>query len=87
MRGVDAVVHLGEIVGDPATSIDFEVTRGNVAATRMLAEVAKGSGSSGSGTPASCSVYGASDGVLTEMSELNPVSEYTRAKVAARRSC
>ena len=84
MRGVDAVVHLGEIVGDPATSIDFEVTREvNVAATRMLAEVAKGFGVERFVYASSCSVYGASDGVLTEMSELNPVSEYARAKVAA----
>jgi nucleoside-diphosphate-sugar epimerase len=84
MRGVDAVVHLGEIVGDPATSIDFEITREvNVAATRMLAEVAKGFGVERFVYASSCSVYGASDGVLTEMSELNPVSEYARAKVAA----
>jgi nucleoside-diphosphate-sugar epimerase len=84
MRGADAVVHLGEIVGDPATSIDFEVTREvNIAATRMLAEVAKGFGVERFVYASSCSVYGASDGVLTEMSALNPVSEYARAKVAA----
>ena len=45
MRDVDAVIHLGGIVGDPACALDEELTTEiNVMATRMIAEVAKGSG-------------------------------------------
>ena len=45
MRDVDAVIHLGAIVGDPACALDEELTiEVNLMATRMIAEVAKGSG-------------------------------------------
>src|SRR5436190_5649570 len=42
MQGVDSVVHLGAIVGDPACELDRELTTEvNLSATRMVAEVAK----------------------------------------------
>lgn len=86
MQGVDAVIHLGAIVGDPACAIDEELTLEiNLMATRMLAEVAKGSGVRRFVFASTCSVYGASDETLTERSALNPVSLYARSKIASER--
>jgi len=86
MRGVDAVVHLGGIVGDPACALDEALTIDiNLMATRMIAEVAKGSGVERFIFASSCSVYGASDIMLDEHSELHPVSLYARSKIASER--
>ncbi len=84
MRNVDAVVHLGAIVGDPACALDEDLTiQINLTATRMIAEVAKGHGVNRFVFASSCSVYGASDQVLDEASVLNPVSLYARSKIAS----
>ena len=86
MRGVEQVVHLGGIVGDPACALDEELTIDvNLAATRSIAEVAKGNGIRHFVFASSCSVYGTSDDVLTEKSQLNPLSLYARTKVAAEK--
>jgi nucleoside-diphosphate-sugar epimerase len=86
VRGVDAVVHLGEIVGDPACALDEQVTLEiNLAATRMAAEVTKGLGVQRFVYASSCSVYGAADGIVDERSGLNPVSLYARTKIGAER--
>ena len=82
MLGADAVVHLGELVGDPACALDERLTlEVNLAATRMLAEAARGYGVKRFVYASSCSVYGANDDLLDETSELNPVSLYARAKI------
>jgi len=87
MLGVDAVVHLGELVGDPACSLDEDLTLEiNLAATKMLAEAARGYGVKRFIYASSCSVYGAADGVLNERSGLNPVSIYARAKIGCERA-
>jgi nucleoside-diphosphate-sugar epimerase len=84
MREVDAVIHLGGIVGDPACALDEELTiEINLMATRMIAEVAKGSGVNRFIFASTCSVYGANDAVLDEHSALNPVSLYARSKIAS----
>jgi nucleoside-diphosphate-sugar epimerase len=84
MSGMDAVVHLGEIVGDPATALDEKLTKEiNLAATRLVAGVAKGYGARRFVYASSCSVYGTSDEILSEQSVLNPVSLYARTKVGA----
>ncbi len=86
MRGVDAVIHLGGIVGDPACALDEKLTIDiNIMATRMIAEVAKGSGVRTFIFASTCSVYGANDQMLDEKSELNPVSLYARSKIASER--
>jgi nucleoside-diphosphate-sugar epimerase len=86
MRGMDAVIHLGGIVGDPACALDEDLTIDiNLMATRMIAEVAKGSGVSHFIFASTCSVYGASDQMLDERSELNPVSLYARSKIASEK--
>jgi nucleoside-diphosphate-sugar epimerase len=86
MRDVDAVIHLGGIVGDPACELDEDLTIDiNLMATRMIAEVAKGSGVGHFVFASTCSVYGASDHHLDERSQLNPVSLYARSKIASER--
>ncbi|MEM7799900.1 MAG: NAD(P)-dependent oxidoreductase [Chloroflexota bacterium] len=84
MRGIDAVVHLGGLVGDPACAYDEELTIDiNLLATRMVAEVAKSVGVERFIFASTCSVYGAGDEMLNEHSELNPVSLYARTKIAS----
>ncbi len=86
MRDVDAVIHLGGIVGDPACELDEELTvEINLMATKMIAEVAKGSGVEHFIFASTCSVYGASEQMLDERSELNPVSLYARSKIASEK--
>jgi nucleoside-diphosphate-sugar epimerase len=86
MQGVDHLVHLGGIVGDPACAIDEDLTIDvNVAATRLIGEVAKGNGIKHFIFASTCSVYGAGDEILTESSTLNPLSLYARSKAASER--
>ena len=71
-------------MADPACALDEELTiEVNLTATRMIAEVAKGSGINRFLLVSTCSVYGASDELLDEYSALNPVSLYARSKIAS----
>lgn len=86
VRGMDEVIHLGAIVGDPACSLDEDLTvEVNLMATRMIAEVAKGSGIKRFCFASTCSVYGASDEILDERSHLNPLSLYAQSKLASEK--
>lgn len=86
MQDVDSVVHLGAIVGDPACALNEQVTIDiNLMATRMIAEVAKGLGIERFVFASTCSVYGASNELLDEHSQLNPVSLYAKTKIACER--
>jgi len=85
-RGMDAVVHLGAIVGDPACSLDEDVTVDvNLGATQMIAQVAKASGIRRFVFASTCSVYGACDEILDERSDVKPVSLYGHTKLVAER--
>jgi len=84
VRSVDAVVHLGAIVGDPACAIDPDFTiQTNLAATQLLVDQAKMAGVRRFVLASTCSVYGASDDELDERSALHPVSLYANTKIAA----
>jgi len=86
MEDIDTVVHLGAIVGDPACQIDQKLTFDiNLMATKMIAEVAKGFGVRRLIFASTCSVYGASDELLTEKSSLNPQSLYAKTKIGSER--
>ncbi|HUT89222.1 MAG TPA: SDR family oxidoreductase [Thermoguttaceae bacterium] len=86
MQGMDAVVHLGAIVGDPACEIDHDVTlKVNLTATQMIAQVARASGIRRFVFASTCSVYGADDEILDERSEVKPISLYGKTKLAAER--
>jgi nucleoside-diphosphate-sugar epimerase len=84
IRGMDAVVHLGAIVGDSACQLCEDLTvEINLEATRTIAEVSKGYGVKRFIFASTCSVYGASDEILDERSALNPLSLYARTKLAS----
>jgi nucleoside-diphosphate-sugar epimerase len=84
--GVDSVIHLGGIVGDPACAHDEELTLEiNLVATRLIAEVAKAHRIRRFIFASTCSVYGANDALLDEKSQLNPVSLYASSKIASER--
>ena len=86
MCDIETVVHLGGIVGDPACSIDEKLTIDiNLTATLFLGEVARGHGVKRFIFASSCSVYGASNEILDERSNLNPVSLYARSKIASEK--
>jgi len=86
MRGVQAVIHLGAIVGDPACAYDEKLTvEINHVATKMIAEVAKGCGVRRFIFASTCSVYGAGSEILNEHSVLRPVSLYAESKIASEK--
>jgi nucleoside-diphosphate-sugar epimerase len=82
MRGAGAVIHLAAIVGDPACDQDHKTAQEiNYAATRMMIEIAKGEQVQRFIFASSCSVYGASDQVMDENSQVQPISLYADTKV------
>jgi nucleoside-diphosphate-sugar epimerase len=84
MTGVDSVIHLGGLVGDPACAFDADLTVDvNVTATKLIGEIAKAASVRRFIFASSCSVYGACDKIVTEESRLNPLSLYARTKVAS----
>nr|WP_027119285.1 NAD-dependent epimerase/dehydratase family protein [Natronorubrum tibetense] len=87
--GVDAVVHLGGIVGDPASEIDPEKTlEYNLHSTQLLASICKYHGINRFVFASTCSVYGRSETEaerLSEESPRNPVSLYARLKIQSER--
>jgi nucleoside-diphosphate-sugar epimerase len=86
MRGMDAVIHLAALVGDPACTINGGLTNEiNYAATRLLIEVCKGASVNRLVFASTCSVYGASEFLMDERSNANPVSLYAQTKLASER--
>ena len=82
MRHCDAVVDLAAIVGDPACEENRQLAvEVNRAATRMLIDVCRGYGIQRFLFASTCSVYGASDFLMDEHSELAPISLYAQTKV------
>lgn len=87
VKGVDAIVDLAAIVGDPACEQDQSAAREiNYGATRMLIEVAKGHGVGCFLFASSCSVYGATEDEMDERSSLQPISLYAQTKVDSERA-
>jgi nucleoside-diphosphate-sugar epimerase len=87
LQGVDEVVHLGAIVGDPACARDPEAaTAVNLEASRAIVDEAIGAGASRFVFASTCSNYGKLEDpakYATEEWELRPVSLYAETKVAA----
>jgi nucleoside-diphosphate-sugar epimerase len=85
-KGMDAIVHLGAIVGDSACAMDQDLAiETNLRATWIIAEVGKGFGVKRFVFASTCSVYGASDQILDERSALSPISLYARTKVESEK--
>ena len=85
IESVDAVVHLGALVGDPASDISPQKTLEiNYHSTQMIANVCKYHQINRFVFASTCSVYGKSENpetLLTEQTELNPVSLYAKTKI------
>lgn len=83
VKGMDAVIHMAGIVGDPACSVNEQATQSvNVEATKALVEVCKLHGVERLIFASTCSVYGASELMeLNEGSYLNPISLYAESKI------
>lgn len=90
IRGADAVIHLGALVGDPASSIDSQKTLElNYHSVKLAAEICKYHQINRFIFASTCSVYGQSDDptqLLTENSRLNPVSLYAQTKIESERA-
>lgn len=85
LDGVDSVVHLAAIVGDPACALNPSQAHAvNVGATENLLKLSRQAGVRKLVFASTCSVYGAGSGeILNEDSALNPVSNYASGKVEA----
>lgn len=90
INGVDAVIHLGALVGDPASAINPQKTLEiNYHSTKLVAEICKYHQINRFIFASTCSVYGKTtspDGLLTETSKLNPVSLYAKSKIESERA-
>jgi nucleoside-diphosphate-sugar epimerase len=85
-QGMDAVIHLGAIVGDPACKLDSKMSlETNLAATEMIKNVCKGAGIRRLLFASTCSVYGASAYLLDEKSAPAPLSLYACTKLDSER--
>ncbi|HEY3614122.1 MAG TPA: NAD(P)-dependent oxidoreductase [Gaiellales bacterium] len=89
LAGVDAVVHLAAIVGDPACALDPELANAvNVEGTRSLVDEADAAGVKRFVFASTCSNYGRMKDpavAVDESGELAPVSLYAEQKVAIER--
>ncbi|MBL8232754.1 MAG: NAD-dependent epimerase/dehydratase family protein [Bryobacterales bacterium] len=82
VAGVNSIIDLAAIVGDPACEQDRSAALEiNYAATRMLIEVAKGHGVERFLFASSCSVYGETEELCDERSCVGPISLYAQTKV------
>jgi nucleoside-diphosphate-sugar epimerase len=87
VRGIDVVIHLAAIVGDPSGKlIPDETLSVNYFGTRNLAEAAKHFGVKKFVLASTCSIYGFREGICTETTEPNPVSHYAETKVLAEKA-
>ena len=78
---MDAVIHLGAIVGDPACALDERATlETNYEATALVAQTAKDLGLSRVVFASTCSVYGTSNHTVDETAIPRPVSLYGATK-------
>lgn len=88
--GVDAVVHLAAVVGDPACARQPELARAiNLEASLALIEESRCAGVQRFVFASTCSNYGRMadpDCYVTEDSELRPVSLYAETKVAVEKA-
>lgn len=82
--GVEKVIALAAIVGDPACSVNEEMTwKINYESVKLLTDLSIKQGVSRLVFASSCSVYGSNEKVrfLTEDSELHPVSIYAETRI------
>jgi len=87
VKGVDHIVHLAAIVGDPACSVQGDIAvETNFLSTIRLARLARDNEIKKFIFASTCSVYGASgDKMIDENSPTNPISLYAETKIDAEK--
>ena len=87
MEGVDSVIHLAGIVGDPASKIDpIMSTEINYLSTKLIVDATNYFNIKQFIFASTCSVYGASNNeLLNEKSKVNPVSIYAETKLKSEK--
>ncbi|MFD7641622.1 NAD-dependent epimerase/dehydratase family protein [Kitasatospora sp. NPDC059795] len=84
--GADTVVHLGGVVGEPASQVDERLAvELNYASPLIAADAARRAGIGHFVFFSSCSVYGMHEGTVDEDTAPNPLGVYARTKVLAER--
>lgn len=86
LRGVDAVIHLAAVVGDPACGLDTDLAwQTNYLGTVRVAEACQKAGVTTFVLASTCSNYGATedDEEVDVWSPLNPQSVYAQSKIMA----
>jgi len=92
IKDCDAVIHLGAIVGDPASSIDPQRTLElNYHSAKMIADICKYHQINRFIFASTCSVYGKGitqnqNKSLSEQSDLSPVSLYAETKIEVEKA-
>lgn len=89
IRDIDVVVFLAEIVGDPACNARPEdALKTNYLSIASMAQLCSHLGISKFIYTSSCSVYGLDkqNKLLTEKSDLNPISHYARMKIMSEKA-
>jgi len=82
VNGVNTIVHLGEIVGDPACALDEEYTLSvNFTGTENIVQTAGKTEVERFIYASSCSVYGFGTKPFNEKSSVNPLSLYAKTKL------
>lgn len=87
IKDIDTVIHLGAIVGDPASKIKpRETLEINYFSTKTLGEIAKYLGVRKFIFASSCSVYGYKKTICNEETEPNPLSLYAETKLLSEKA-
>ena len=82
INNVDFIVHMGELSNDPLGDLNKELTNSiNYFGTKSLLELANNSNVKKFIYMSSASVYGFSQEIMQETSQLNPLTEYSKTKV------
>ncbi len=84
---MDALIHLGAIVGDPACDLDERATvETNYEATALIAQAARDLGIPRVIFASTCSVYGTSNHTVDETAVPQPVSLYAATKTDSEKT-
>tara|TARA_B100000927_G_scaffold113045_1_gene91364 strand:- start:53238 stop:54224 length:987 start_codon:yes stop_codon:yes gene_type:complete len=83
LKNIEVIIHMGELSNDPLGDLNKNITKKiNNDGTINLLKLADKSDVKKFIYMSSASVYGFSDEIMNETSEVNPLTEYSRAKVA-----
>jgi len=83
IENIDYVVHMAELSNDPLGELSDGLTEEiNHVATKNLLEICNNSSVKKFIYMSSCAVYGKNDNLVNEMSELSPLTNYSKSKVA-----